>query len=134
MNKYRYIHLAFGFSNAKYGQMVWDQGRQWIKRNICQDEYSIDIVEQSPLFWAWWRNLWQQRDSQFIWQASLERLPLPLTGKELTVAIELYNEAHDVTQIKEKPNRFVIEEIGKLMRVAIKQEEDQLKRILYAGK
>lgn len=50
MNKYRYIHLAFGFSNAKYGQMVWDQGRQWIKRNICQDEYSIDIVEQSPLF------------------------------------------------------------------------------------
>jgi hypothetical protein len=126
--------MAFGISNAQHSQMVWDQGRQWIKRNVAKDEYSIDIIEQSPLFWAWWRNLWQQRDEKFVWETCLKKQELPLTGKTKEIAIELYNEAHDVTQIKERPNRFVIEEIGRFLRAAEKVEIERLKQLLYAGK
>lgn len=136
-NKYRLIHMALNINHDTYTKLQFDGGLDWLKKHICggSEEVMFIIANNCPLFWAWWRNRWEIRDKQFIYEASLTKQELPLTGDSLTVARGLYAETHALDDIKEMPNREakaqMTAELQKARTAAVQVRIDNLKKIIH---
>lgn len=129
------IYAALKLNDSSYHQLVFDTGMQWIRdRFSLNDEEITYVVAKSAEFWAWWRNQWGLRDAQFVYDCSLERQELPLSGDTLQMAMNLYYELHQAQNIKVYPNRFVIADVGRYLKEFANQETLKLKTIVYAGR
>lgn len=118
------ILKALQYSELQYGQMVYDYAQLWIQRYFGADAIVVDALNASKSFWQWWNGQWANRDSIFIHQACLNQLG-ELNGELLTVTRELYADHHSIDELRIVPNRYVVAEVGKL----IKAEEAKLKKL-----
>lgn len=116
---------ALGLTEMQYCEMVMHFGQMWMHRYFGHEEIMINALNKSKNFWAWWLNQWNNRDADFIRLTNLNLIEMPLNGMVKQKAVELYDETHEASELKIRPNRFVIQEVGKL----IKQEENNLKKL-----
>lgn len=129
------IYAALGFNDSSYHQLVFDTGMSWIRdRFSLNDEEITYVVAKSQQFWAWWRNQWELRDAQFVFECSLDKQELPLTGDTKEMGLHLYHELHQAKNIRVYPNRFVISDVGRYLKEFANQETLKLKTIVYAVK
>lgn len=134
-NKFRIINIAINLKAADYNQMVHDRALDWINANLSlNDDVIMNEVCKSPLFWEWWKNQWKIRDEKFAYELSLTRHELPLDGAYLKVARELYADAHALSNIKVKPNRYVMVEIGRLLLDFTAKQNQHLNQLIYANR
>jgi hypothetical protein len=124
------IYDALKFNESVYNQLVFDHGMQWVSKYFLNDSGIEYAVAKSVLFWKWWKNQWELRDAQFVFEANLKQQERPLNGDCLMIALELYYEAHNPTELNIHPNRFVLEEIKKNLLAFMEEEKTRLKQLL----
>jgi hypothetical protein len=121
-NKY-IIMKATGLSEIQYAEMVMDYAQGWMNRYFSHVPITIDALNHSKHFWKWWTNQWENRDALFIKETQIsftDSLP-DVTTRELTKW--LYQSHHNPMDLLIVPNRFVVREVGGL----IKKQEHLIK-------
>ena len=114
-----------------YHGMVFEGGLKWIRNNMCMnDEQIVSVIGSCKLFWAWWRNHWEIRDEVYLRLVDFKRHVLPLESEYLCIALELYDDAHNVDRLRVRPNRFVIDEISKALKAFTLIEVERLKKLI----
>lgn len=111
----QYILRKLEISDLRYCQEVEDVGYMYLHRYFSYSPEAIESASKSELFWKWWINQWEIRDNEFVQQTCF-RMPWPKETQR-----RIYDSFHDVKQISIVPNRFVIDEIRKLMNEKIIQ-------------
>lgn len=105
------------WDDSQYANFVYDQGMAYlrayipiIKREDQEDSaglatqnYWIDLMSCTKVFWQWWTNHWMNREEYF-----LDTVDFNLSLEELT---RLYKEHHDGDGLAEEvhPHRAVLE-------------------------
>jgi hypothetical protein len=121
------IKFSFGFTDLQYGNLVYKMGREWINKYFGIDRTLCDLIERSPMFWAWWKNQWELRDKQFLIETpQLQMINEQLTGQTLHVAIDLYHEKHDIRTLSIHPNVWVVNEIRRIIN---SQHQSEVQKI-----
>lgn len=129
----RLVCAALKWNSDTYSKLVFETGLEWIKNNLSlNDDEIVGVIAKCRLFWAWWRNQWDLRDEQFIYETSLRRQELPLEGCALLFAGDIYNDMNSLRTVKLVPNRFVTGEINTALKVYNQQELERLKTLIYA--
>ncbi|QNK63974.1 hypothetical protein H7F33_05635 [Pedobacter sp. PAMC26386] len=59
-----------GWTIADYTHYQQEKGLTYLRDVICGDLWSVNNVAKTPLFWRWWINHWNARDTEFITDAS----------------------------------------------------------------
>jgi len=114
-----------------YHGMVFEGGLKWIRNNMCMnDEVIVSVIGGCKLYWAWWRNQWDIRDASYLTMVDFKRHVLPLEGEYLCIALELYDDAHNVDRLRVIPNRYVLEEVSKALRDFTVLETERLKKLI----
>lgn len=113
--------LLLGYDLATFTELVERAGYTWMRRYFATDEDMMQLLSTSPMFWKWWINEWQIRDTDFLFETSLRFLAEPLTGIALQYALEEYVEKHAVMKLKIVPNRLVTQELNRMIREKEKQ-------------
>lgn len=102
-------------TDLQYCEMVERGGYEWLRRYFSHVPDMIDICKYSAMFWKWWVNEWNLRDNRFL---ALNRFKIwPVHIEESS-----YNFTHDIDGLGIRPNRFVIEEVNKI----IKNQEEKI--------
>ncbi|WP_317899458.1 hypothetical protein [Aurantibacillus circumpalustris] len=115
-----------------YHGMVFEHGLEWIRNNMSlNDEQIVSVIGGCKLFWAWWRNQWSLRDEAYINLVDFKRHELPFENECLQVALELYNDTHNVNRLHIIPNRFVINEVSSALKAFTKLEVERLKTLIH---
>jgi hypothetical protein len=128
------ICKAFGFTELQYGNIILDAGYQWMHFYFMNDVAIIDATSKSAMFWNWWKNQWEIRDTSYLKYAPIEALELPLNGNVRTAAVEIYIEYHEPTKLKIQPNVWVRNEIKKLLTQEIKKERETINIAIHEYK
>jgi len=110
-----YIIKALCISEHKYAEMVESFAYVWLTR-LTSDGEVISEISKSSIFWKWWINQWDIRDEKFAYQCNLKNINEALCGKTLTIARDLFFEAHNPKMLTVIPNKFVINEIKSIVK------------------
>jgi len=88
MSQHR-IQQLLGWNELQYAQFVYDTGCAYLQAYIPGNEEAIAALERSRVYWAWWKNHWQQRDRQFLQTVN------PYAPAQVILTFyERYNNAH----------------------------------------
>lgn len=101
-----------GWSLAQYYAYQEAQGLNYLKDVICCDDWSVDNVAKSPLFWRWWVNHWNARDEEFI--AIARHLPISWRERK-------YKDLNDADGFTFWPHRVIMEQTYCLMIAELNQ-------------
>lgn len=50
----------------QYAQMQYEAGLEYLEAYLGNDQWAIDELERSKLYWSWWKNHWVARDAQYL--------------------------------------------------------------------
>ncbi|HXU27483.1 MAG TPA: hypothetical protein VN698_09650 [Bacteroidia bacterium] len=117
---------AFGLTELAYCKIIMDAGYEWMHFYFINDATLIDATSKCGMFWNWWKNQWEIRDTAYLKYAPIEELELPLTGNVRRAAIEIYIDYHEPTKLKILPNVWVRNEIKKVLTEEIKKERNKI--------
>lgn len=129
----RLIQKALCLDDGQYSQIIFNTGMAWIERNMgLNDDTICNVIGACPRFWLWWRVQWALRDRVFINDTSLRTHELPFTGSTLQALRELYDDAHDISNMKGiRLDREAINEVGAALRAFSKRETEKLKQLIH---
>lgn len=119
------IKQALMLTDQQYAEMVMQFAHQWMQRYFGNEEVIISALHHSGWFWKWWVNQWDNRDEDFVQITGLEYAQFPLDKEVLKEVLSDYQIHHDVHRLRIVPNRMVVNEVGKL----IKLEEQRIKQL-----
>ena len=60
------ILALLGISAAHYNIVQYEMGLAYLKKLYNVHDDTVLPHEHSPMFWAWWKNTWRNRDELFI--------------------------------------------------------------------
>lgn len=60
-----------GWTMEQYTEYQYEQGLVYLREKVCGDEWSVEKVSQSTMYWRWWVNHWNTRDAEFVTAARL---------------------------------------------------------------
>jgi len=60
------VCVLLNWTEEQYGQYVYDCGIEYLNEYLDEDAYSITVLENSRIFWTWWKNHFATRDEMFI--------------------------------------------------------------------
>lgn len=113
-------------TDLQYSEMVMAHAQQWMRKYFGTEETIINALNHSGWFWKWWVNQWDNRDTEFVQIAGLEYAELPLEKALAEAVLEDYKIHHNVNKLRIVPNKMVVNEVGKLIKVEV-QKIKQLK-------
>ncbi|TZF81790.1 hypothetical protein FW774_17185 [Pedobacter sp. BS3] len=114
-NKQQVMRLL-GWTIDQYAEYQESKGLEYIRKLIAADDWSVNNVAKAPLFWRWWVNHWNARDTEFIgWATGYKNRPFLLRQ---------YESLNDVDGFEFWPHRVIMEQsyaymIGDLNRQAV---------------
>lgn len=126
MENKKHIQRALGITNDDFVIAVEQAGYQWIDRYFHNDDDAVKLIASCKMFWKWWVNEWDIRDSEFIRITSIDLIDTPLEGKCWQIAFEEWIDLHEVKKLHIVPNRWVIQELSRMMV----EQENQLELLL----
>lgn len=85
--------------------MQYHAGIQYVEFNN-PSKFDQDVLLLSPIFWKWWVNQWNLRDSILV--------PTLLTRPQ-RFDIKSYNRIHDIKFINQHPSHTIMEESFAIM-------------------
>lgn len=106
---------ALQMSEYQYVLMRGDYANLWMERYFGTEQLIIDALNASPTFWKWWNKQWDNRDNEFVKVTGLDMIDLPLDRDTMAITTDLYEEHHNIDQLKIVPNMKVVKEVGALI-------------------
>ncbi len=107
------------WTEMQYAEYVYNTGLEYLKDYLRGDTHAIGILERSPIFWAWWKNHFLNRDEKFI---ALHRTT-PIHNED--IRLQLYNHYNDPVMLTDSihPNAVVLNESYALMITEVVNHE-----------
>lgn len=107
----RAVCELLNWTELQYGEYVFERGTEYLHVYLQGDEYAIQVLERSPIFWAWWKNHFAKRDESFL---MLHR-STPI--RSLEIRLQLYHHYNEPKMLAESihPNSVVLNESYALM-------------------
>lgn len=104
----RSVCELLNWTEMQYAEFVYHEGLAYLKAYLPGDAHAAGILERSPIFWAWWKNHWQNRDAAFLKHCR---------ERAINFKTELYNSLHDGAELADSiyPNSVVLNESYALM-------------------
>ena len=118
------ICRSLGIVEFEYRRFRRDEAFVWLA-NHFDDGALEEAIALIPLFWIWWNNQWDMRDSEFIRLSNVRDINEVLTGLTRNYAISLYSEIHDSTTIIVQSNVWLNIEIRKVLEKQIEKMSKQ---------
>lgn len=84
-----------GLSEYEYNLLQFEVAIAFLKHECNHDETGVSIMSRTDLFWSWWKNLYQQRDTLWL-QAGYK-------------TYDEYKKWQSAKNINLYPNRFIYE-------------------------
>jgi len=102
-----------------YNEYVFNSGLDYLKAYLNRDEYGIKLLQESPIFWAWWKNHFTNRDENFL----LLHKNKPIVNLEIRRQLyEQYNNGKKLAR-DIHPNSVVLHESYATMITELVEEE-----------
>lgn len=60
------ICTALGWTDEEYSTCMYEMGLTYLQEYTQQDAEAIKEIENSQIYWNWWKNQWSLRDDQFV--------------------------------------------------------------------
>ena len=89
------------WDDLEYGNFLMQMAEAYLMKQCGPDVYGIEFLLKSPMFWAWWRNHWAQRDSRFLTHWA--------DCNCLEEVCEEYQALHCAANLHMRPHRVVME-------------------------
>ena len=107
------------WTEMQYAEYVYNTGLEYLKEYLHGDSHAIGILERSPIFWAWWKNHFTNRDEKFV---MLNRTT-PIRNQE--IRIQLYEHYNEAAMLADSihPNSVVLNESYALMITEVVNHE-----------
>ena len=107
------------WTEMQYAEYVYNTGLEYLKEYLCGDMHAISILERSPIFWAWWKNHFTNRDEKFV---MLNRTT-PIHSRE--ICLQLYEHYNEPAMLADSihPNSVVLNESYALMITEVVNNE-----------
>ncbi len=119
------IQIVLGYSADEYARLVEEAGYGWVTRFTLNPD-AHTVYGRSAMFWKWWVNEWNLRDEQFLSDTGLRFADKPLTGYPLACALDIYVAFHNINKLDIVPNRWVHEEVARMIREMERELNEQL--------
>jgi len=55
-----------GWTETEYYDFQIDEGMNYLRLYLNNDQWGIELVMKCRQFWTWWRNHWHMRDCEFL--------------------------------------------------------------------
>lgn len=112
----RSVCELLNWTEMQYAETVYHEGLAYLKAYIIKDDHAIAALERSPIFWAWWKNHWQNRDAAFLKHCQ---------EREINFRDELYHALNNGAELAGSiyPNSVVLNESYALMITEVIQQE-----------
>jgi hypothetical protein len=123
------ICKALNMTDIEYCQMVERFGLRWLTDLLSEDDAVVNEIAKRPLFWNWWKNQWKIRDKKFIYETSIDKINEELSGDVLLIAKNLYWESHDLKRLRVVPNKWVRDDMSKVVQREYEKEIDKIRKI-----
>lgn len=94
------------WTEMQYAEFQYEQGTKYLHAYLKGDEYCVRIMEDSRIFWNWWKNHWTIRDAEFIHIAN------QVTIRRTEIIRQLYRQYNKGTMLATSihPNAVVLNE------------------------
>lgn len=103
------IMFMTGITESQLNTMIFDQGIEYLRREAGYDEWGIKVISCCSMYWAWWKNLWYNRDIQFLQSlGNINTENLTERGKR-NLFLE-YQVAHDLKNIDQYPGSIIMQQ------------------------
>lgn len=120
-----YILLITGMTRSQYNTLFFEQGIEYLKREANYDEWGVSMVSKHPMFWAWWKNVWYNCDSDIM--PELKRIRTHVLNDRLKRDVrEAYRKIHDAERMKLHPPKFIISAAYEKLIVDMKNAENHV--------
>jgi hypothetical protein len=115
----RTVCELLNWTEMQYAEYVYNTGLEYLKEYLRGDMHAIGILERSPIFWAWWKNHFTNRDEKFV---MLNRTT-PIRSQE--IRIQLYHHYNEAAMLADSihPNSVVLNESYALMITEVVNHE-----------
>lgn len=50
----------------EYAEMQFNAGLDYLQAYLSNDQWAIEELKVSKLYWSWWKNHWCARDAQYL--------------------------------------------------------------------
>jgi hypothetical protein len=114
------VRRELRWTEMEYLGFQYDQGIAYLMAYLNGDEYSVNVMERSRIFWQWWKNHWRTRDESFLEQ-------VVNTTFDLSTRREMYLDTHDAVVLAKSiyPNGVVLNESYAVMITELVESETQ---------
>lgn len=111
---YQEEHIPFilrltGLSRSDFNTLFFEQGIEYLKREANYDEWGVNMISQHPMFWAWWKNIWHNKDCGFVFKHKHVNFE-SLSERGRRNYNDRYRELHHAANIEFRPPKFIISE------------------------
>ncbi|MEO9475840.1 MAG: hypothetical protein ABJG41_09905 [Cyclobacteriaceae bacterium] len=55
-----------GLNQEELNELRFNTAYEFLRDIMGVDEYGLEVMPQTPLFWSWWRNEWFRVDERFL--------------------------------------------------------------------
>lgn len=93
-------------TELQYTKFQYTSGEIYLKTYLQGDDYAMDMLGRSKIFWSWWRNHWANRDEHFM---ELHRSN-PIRDKQVITQLYLQYNAGSMLARCIHPNSVVLNE------------------------
>lgn len=102
----RLVMALLSWTDMRYAEFQYEQGTRYLNAYLDADQYSIEVMENSRIFWNWWKNHWMLRDEEFM------RLHHAHPIRRTEIARQLYAQYNKGTMLATSihPNATVLNE------------------------
>lgn len=60
------VRHLLGWTEESMSWFIYNQGLRYLKLYLLNNQHDISILEANKIFWAWWKNHWNNRDRDFL--------------------------------------------------------------------
>ncbi len=97
------VMSLLGWSELEYCYFMYDMGVQYLEEYLHGDKHTIGQIEQSKIFWGWWKNHWFMRERQYVEQAE------PLSKISRRLRLLGYKGLHNPRMLAAEMNTAAVE-------------------------
>jgi hypothetical protein len=102
------IMRVLRLTDEQYMNLYLDQGMEYLRVYLADDETSRDILLAMPEYWSWWQRQWDNRNSRFAAEQHLDSWG-PYVGKwERVLLRRVYDGLHDAARLEIRVSRRVM--------------------------
>ena len=86
--------------SINYDITLFEKGLEWIDNYSLGNNKAAQMMSQSKIFWAWWRNQWRNRTEQCIYGGGFDLNETDLSNYEKEVFTDAYHAIHNINNTR----------------------------------